>query len=133
PRPAHERTNAVRTVAFLLENGAGTLINTAGQFGWMPLHGASYQGLNDVVELLVEHGAELDAFDEFGQTPLSIALAVLTEGIGARYAQNPKFLYQDTADLLLELGATPLAQSGVKIRACMTTACLASASDLGGR
>ena len=131
PRPAEERANAIKTVAFLVEKGAD--MNASGQFGWTPLHGAAYQGLNDVVEFLVKKGAKLDAFDDFGQTPLSISLAVLTEGIGPRYAQNPKFLYQDTADLLLELGATPLAQSGVKVRSCLTVSCVASSAGLGDR
>jgi hypothetical protein len=54
--------------------------------------------------------------DRFGQTPLSIAYAVLTEGIGAAYYQTPRIYRQETADLLLKLGATPLERSGVKGR-----------------
>lgn len=115
PRPADERAAAVRTVAFLLERGAD--VNASGQFGWTALHAAAYQGLNDVVELLVHKGARLDAIDDFGQTPLSIALLIITEGIGAAYDQTPKFYRPDTADLLLKLGATPLERSGVKLAA----------------
>jgi ankyrin repeat protein len=113
PRPADERAVAVKTVAFLVEQGAD--VNAAGHFGWTALHAAAYQGLNDVVELLARHGAKLDALDEFGQTPLSIASLVITEGIGGAYDQTPKFYRPDTANLLLELGATPLERSGVKL------------------
>lgn len=113
PRPADERAAAFKTVAFLLEKGAD--VNASGQFGWTALHAAAYQGLNDVVELLVQKGARLDPIDGFGQTPLSIALLMITEGIGAAYDQTPKFYRPDTADLLLKLGATPLEQSGVKL------------------
>lgn len=113
PRPADERAVAVKTVAFLLEQGAD--VNAAGHFGWTALHAAAYQGLNDVVELLARHGAKLDVLDEFGQTPLSIASLVITEGIGGAYDQTPKLYRPDTAELLLELGAAPLEQSGVKL------------------
>ena len=53
--------------------------------------------------------------DTFGQTPLSIALSVLTRDIGARRLQIPRRYRKDVADLLLKLGATPLAQSGVDV------------------
>jgi uncharacterized protein len=114
PRPPEERATALKTVAFLVEKGAD--VNAAGQFGWTALHAASYQGLNDVVAFLARKGAKLDAMDRFGQTPLSIAKSVITEGIGAAYYQTPRIFRQDTADLLLKLGAKPLEQSGVKVR-----------------
>jgi hypothetical protein len=59
--------------------------------------------------------------DRFGQTPLSIARSVITEGIGAAYYQTPRIFRQDTADLLMKLGATPLEQSGVKVRIVQQT------------
>jgi ankyrin repeat protein len=113
PRKADERATAIKTVTFLVEKGAD--VNASGQFGWTALHAAAYQGLNDVVEFLVQKGARPDTIDHFGQTPLSISLLVITEGIGAAYDQTPKFYRPDTADLLLKLGATPLEQSGVKL------------------
>ena len=112
PRPPEERATAAKTVAFLVEKGAD--VNAAGQFGWTALHAAAYQGLDDVITHLAGKGAKLDAMDRFGQTPLSISYAVLTEGIGAAYYQTPRIYRQETADLLLKLGATPLERSGVK-------------------
>ena len=112
PRPAEERAMAVKTVAFLVEQGVD--VNEAGQFGWTPMHAAANQGLDDVIAYLAGKGAKLDAMDGFGQTPLSISYAVITEGIGAAYYQVPRVFRKRTADLLLKLGATPLEKSGVK-------------------
>ena len=77
-------------------------------------NGAAYQGLDAVIEFLVGRGAKMDVMDEFGQTPLSIAYAVVTEGLGDKREQSPRVLRKSTSDLLLKLGATPLAASGVK-------------------
>jgi ankyrin repeat protein len=110
-RPLPERATAVETARFLIDHG--TDVNAAGQFGWTALHAASYQGLNDVVALLVAHGARLETQDGFGQTPLSIANAVVTKGLGGAYYQTPRNLKRDTSDLLLKLGALPLDKSGI--------------------
>jgi hypothetical protein len=71
--------------------------------------------LNDVIEFLVAKGAKLDAKDGFGQTPLSISYSIITKEIGSEPLQIPRILRQDTADLLLKLGATPLDRSGVMV------------------
>jgi uncharacterized protein len=113
PRAPEERATAVETVKFLIDRGAN--VNAVGQFGWTALHTASMQGLNDVVELLATKGAKLDVKDGFGQTPLSIAYGILTKDLGDAFYQGSRVYRQDTADLLLKLGATPLEQSGVVI------------------
>jgi len=53
--------------------------------------------------------------DSFGQTPLSISLAVLVQDIGARRLQIPRRYRKEVAELLLKLGATPLDKSGVVV------------------
>src|SRR6266702_1274934 len=111
PRPPEERAMAIETVKLLVERGVD--VKAAGQFGWSALHAAAYQGLTDVIEFLVSKGADVNEFDAFGQTPLSIALAVLTQDIGQRRPQIPRRYRKDVADLLLKLGATPLDKSGV--------------------
>jgi len=110
-RGPEERTTAVETVKFLIERGAK--VNAVGEFGWTALHSASMQGLNDVVELLAAKGANLDVKDGFGQTPLSIAYGILTKGLGDAFYQGARVYRQDTAELLLKLGATSLKDSGV--------------------
>ena len=112
-REPEERATAVETAKFLVEHGAD--VNAAGQYGWTALHAAAYQGLNDVIEYLVSKGAKIDQKDEFGQTALSISLSVLTRDIGARRLQIPRRYRQDTAELLLKLGAGTLDKTGVDV------------------
>ncbi len=112
-RELPERATAVQTAQFLVEHGAD--VNAAGQYGWTALHAAAYQGLNDVIEYLVSKGAKIDQKDEFGQTALSISLSVLTKDIGARRLQIPRRYREDTAQLLLRLGASSLDKTGVDV------------------
>ena len=93
---------------------ANAHVNSAGEHKWTALHGAAYKGVDSVVQFLVEKGAQMDVFDEYGQTPLSIASAVITRGIKDYYYQSSRVVRKSTADLLLKLGATPVAQSGVQ-------------------
>ena len=112
-REPEERAMSAQTAKYLVEHGAD--VNAAGQFGWTALHAAAYQGINEDIEYLVSKGAKIDQKDNFGQTPLSISLSVLTKEIGARRLQIPRRYREDTAKLLLKLGATPLKQSGVNV------------------
>jgi len=112
-RTPEERATAVETVKLLIDRGSD--VGAVGQYGWTAIHAAAYQGLNEVIELLVSKGAKVDEMDSFGQTPLSISLSVLTRDIGARRLQIPRRYRKDVSDLLLKLGATPLAQSGVDV------------------
>ena len=112
-RSPEERATAVQTVKFLAEHGAD--VNAAGQFGWTALHGAAYQGLDDVIQYLAGKGAKLDTKDNFGQTPLSVSMGIVTKGLGAAYYQTPRVYWRETAELLVKLGATPLDKSGVEI------------------
>ncbi len=95
--------------------GLGSDVNSAGEHRWTALHGAAYKGVDGVVQFLVEHGARMDVFDEYGQTPLSIANAVITVGSKDAYYQSSRVVRKSTSDLLLKLGARPLSQSGVQV------------------
>jgi uncharacterized protein len=108
-----EKQNLLAVTTLLVERGAD--VNATGEHGWTPLHGAAYKGMDAVVQLLVDHGARLEVFDEYGQTPLSIANAVITVGSKDAYYQSSRVVRKSTADLLLKLGARPLAESGVQI------------------
>ena len=87
--------SAEAAVKVLLEAGAG--INATNEADFSALHGASFRGLNEVVEFLVAKGADINARDFRGRTAY-------------RLAQGSKQSFQfqtwpDTAELLERLGA----------------------------
>ena len=51
------------------------LVFSKDAFGWTPLHYAVVSGQKDVAELLLAHGAEVNAEDNDGFTPLHVATA----------------------------------------------------------
>jgi ankyrin repeat protein len=104
---------ATEVVRLMVKEGVD--VNARGPFGWTALHAAAYHGRNDIISFLIRNGANPNLMDDFGQTPLSISYAIVTEGMGDNYNQTPRIYRRDTADLLLSLGATPLETSGVKI------------------
>lgn len=108
-----EKKNLFDMTKLLVELGAD--VNSTGEHGWTALHGAAYKGVDAVVQFLVDHGARTDVFDEYGQTPLSIANAVITVGSKDAYYQSSRVVRKSTSDLLLKLGATPLSESGVQV------------------
>jgi ankyrin repeat protein len=108
-----EKKNLFEMTKLLVELGAD--VNSAGEHGWTALHGAAYKGVDAVVQFLVDRGARMDVFDEYGQTPLSIANAVITVGSKDAYYQSSRVVRKSTSDLLLKLGARPLSESGVQI------------------
>jgi len=108
-----EKKNLFEITKLLVE--LGTDVNSAGEHGWTALHGAAYKGVDSAVQFLVEQGAKMDVFDDYGQTPLSIANAVITVGSKDAYYQSSRVVRKSTSDLLLKLGAKPLAESGVQI------------------
>jgi ankyrin repeat protein len=108
-----EERNAIEAVKLTLELGAD--INDANEYGQTALHAAAYLKADKLVQFLVENGAKMDLIDKFGQTPLSIAARVITEGVKDSYDLSPRRHNESTYQLLLKLGATPLAASGIKI------------------
>jgi uncharacterized protein len=108
-----EKKNLLAVTEILVARGAD--VNSAGEHGWTALHGAAYKGVDAIVQFLVDNGARTEVFDEYGQTPLSIANAVITVRSKDAYYQSSRVVRKTTSDLLLKLGATPLVQSGVEI------------------
>jgi uncharacterized protein len=105
--------NALEAVKVALE--LGNDVNARGESEWTALHGAAYTGSDAIIQALVDHGAKLDEKDTFGQTPLSIAEAVVTKGLGENADVRPRRYRESTVKLLLKLGATPTAQAGVEV------------------
>ena len=94
----------------------GSDLHAIGPGSRTALHGAALMGDLEMIRFLVERGADLEAKDHYGQTPLSIALGdpggfvFRSRGDGRhddrfrRPKENPA-----VAELLLELGAEPYA------------------------
>ena len=77
------------------------------------LHAASFIGADSIVEFLIKHGANPDARDLFGQTPLSIAEQVITAGLGENFDVRPRLSNPELVSLLLNLGAIPLEKTEI--------------------
>jgi ankyrin repeat protein len=104
--------SAFDVVKLLLELGSD--VSAVGENSWTAMHGASYTGSDAIIQALADRGAKLDVFDRFGQTPLSIAEAVVTKGLGENADVRPRRLRESTVALLLKLGATPTDRAGVE-------------------
>ena len=96
---------------------AGVDVNARNEGDYMALHCAAFTGVNELIRLFVQHGAEIDARDWRGRTPFRLA-----EGA------KQTFHYQEwpaTAVLLQELGAdTSLGIPGTiheRLRGLLTT------------
>lgn len=89
----------------------GADVHATRENGQTALHAAAFAGENEVVEYLVDHGAEVEIEDNIGQTPWSMAIGI-SPALGSRgsYGSHP-----DTADLLLKLGAKPRSREDMKI------------------
>jgi ankyrin repeat protein len=107
-----QNRSALEAVKLAAELGSD--VNAAGENQWTALHGAAYTGSDAILQFLVEKGARMDVMDAFGQTPLSIAEAVVTKGLGENADVRPRRWRDSTVNLLLKLGATPLEASGVE-------------------
>lgn len=89
-----------------------------------PLHWAAEHGLYSVAEQLIKNGAVVDAPDEFGRTPLFLAVAypdivtlllssgasVNTSDIFGRTPLHVALLFPATVSLLLDAGASVQAE-----------------------
>jgi uncharacterized protein len=94
---------AEEAVKALVEAGAD--INAVNEADFTALHGAAFRGLDEVVEYLVAHGANINAREYKGRTPYRLAQ-------GSK--QSFQFqAYPETAELIKKLGAnTRLGVSG---------------------
>jgi ankyrin repeat protein len=87
----------------LLLKAGGEINATGSRSQQTPLHGAAFWGWNDVVQFLVAHGANVNAKDSRGLTPVDSAMG--RAGGNSRGGQRID-VHQDTAELLVKLGAT---------------------------
>ena len=86
---------AEEAVNILLD--AGSDINAVNEADFAAIHGAAFRGLNEVIELLVKRGADINARDFRGRTPYRIA-----EGAKQSFQFQA---YPETAEFIKSLGA----------------------------
>ena len=109
-RTAEEEKKALEAVKLLVELGVD--VNAANKTGITALHGAALMGADDVISYLVTKGANVNATDIGGQTPYTIAAAIIPPTL--RISDSRPFVaHKSTAELLLKLGATPPPSSPV--------------------
>ena len=76
---------------------AGADINARNEADFTALHGAAFRGLNEIVQILVDNGADIDARDFRGRTAYRLA-----EGAKQSFQFQA---WPETAALLSDLGA----------------------------
>ena len=118
-------TSAEEAVTILLD--AGSNINAVNEADFTAVHGAAFRGLNEVIKILVDRGADLNARDFRGRTAYRIA-----EGAKQSFQFQA---YPETAAYIKSLGAdTALGVPGtVQERARDLAAAAAAATGPGGQ
>jgi ankyrin repeat protein len=94
------RQQRFEVVKFLLDLGAS--VDTADSVGRTPLHGAAALGYPEIVQLLVDHGAQLDAKDKGGSVDSTEPLIPLDYAIGVRLFTAASPVHQPETEALLE-------------------------------
>jgi len=76
---------------------AGADVNAVNEADFTALHGAAFRGLNEVIQILVDHGAHINARDFRGRTAYRLA-----EGAKQSFQFQA---YPETAEFIAKLGA----------------------------
>jgi ankyrin repeat protein len=87
--------SAEEMVKFLLDSGAD--IHTVNEADFQAIHGAAFAGNNEVIKILVDRGANINARDYRGRTPYRIA-----EGAKQSFQFQA---FPETAEFIKKLGA----------------------------
>ena len=87
---------------YALLRAAGADVRARTHFNETALHSASLRGWNEIVKRLAADGAEVNASDRNGLTPLDFAMGRIPKAFNARQP----VVHTDTAALLKTLGAT---------------------------
>jgi len=95
---------AEAAVRILLDAGAD--VNAVNEADFTALHGAAFRGLNEVIQILVERGARLNARDYRGRTPFRLAEGSKQSFQFQAFPQTAAFLRELGADITLGIPGT---------------------------
>jgi ankyrin repeat protein len=95
--------DALATTQYAL--ALGNDVNAANDLGETALHGAAYWGKDTIVQFLVDHGAQVNALNRSGASPLQLAEGHSGPGTGGN-----TYSWPTTAALLRKLGGTDVVE-----------------------
>ena len=84
-----DEERVLESVRAAVDAGAAAAIHAATETGNTALHGAARNGFTAVVDLLADHGGDLDAENEDGTTPRDLLEARRAEAPGAEAPEEP--------------------------------------------
>ena len=105
--PDREERAVLAAIRVAIEFGAD--VNTADRRGDTALHGAAQRNFTSVLTLLADRGADLDAKDFSGRSPLDLAKGA--EATRARINDPTRYPSGNSAEVLRALGATEEAEA----------------------
>jgi len=100
----YSEDQTLEVVKLLLELGSDA--NAVNDHGITALHGAGFKGANKVVQLLVDHGAKLDALDkgeDYGFGVSSVRMTPLNWAEGVPIGMSSAIYHTDTVALMARL------------------------------
>lgn len=104
PDPVGEERLALEAVIVAAEHGVN--LNHTDFTGSTALHDAAARNLAFVVRELVERGADINAVDGAGRSPLDLAIATERRGAGILASETPEKRGPSAREVLEELGAS---------------------------
>ena len=99
----YSEEQTLEVVKLLLDQGSD--VNAANDHGITALHGAGFKGANKVVQLLVDHGAKLDALDkgeDYGFGVSSVRMTPLNWAEGVPIGMSSAIFHTDTVALMAQ-------------------------------
>ncbi len=109
----YSEEQTLEVVKLLLDQGSD--VNAANDHGITALHGAGFKGANKVVQLLVDHGAKLDALDkgeDYGFGVSSVRMTPLNWAEGVPIGMSSAIFHTETVALMARL----MKERGIPVR-----------------
>lgn len=100
----YSEDQTLEVVKLLLD--LGSAVNAANDHGITALHGAGFKGANKVLQLLVDHGAKLDALDkgeDYGFGVTTVRMSPLNWAEGVPIGMSSAIYHTETVALMARL------------------------------